>query len=474
MLILSMKGFALTCWAWLLLGIQPAIARAVIVDAPPAQINIVINDQLKQVFMGFGASQPGDQQRLFHRYGRERVIGLVNSVYDALGMNWVRLWVHSEADVGVELMKHRFYSGYVDNDYINILKGASPRNFLLAPTRGESPPGDSLDDYAEKLARFISDIRLERGVRIQATGIANEPAGFSAEQVSFTVKALRRHLDARGLADVAIIAPECASPDACATRAISVMKADAEAWRALAGVSTHSYNMGANKRVEALITGTDKQYWMTEAGRALMRKIDTAGRKILEEEEPGDTIEAATTAARFLNDMSHSVTHWFWFIGVGAFDQHPNKDSAQVLARPDDMTGGIKFNTKYFYLRQLRQTFDLGARFHAVTSTQPGRKTWDHGPKPVIVSAGASNPDGSWGFAVVNTTGLPDSKITKFHAATTYQVAITVPRAARGRSYQVFRSLPDGMAKGELVKPSQNGSISLHVRPLELLTLRSL
>lgn len=100
--------------------------------------------------------------------------------------------------------------------------------------------------------------------------------------------------------------------------------------------------------------------------------------------------------------------------------------------------------------------------------------TWHFGQKPAIVSAGASNPDGSWGFAVVNTTGLPDSKITKFHAATTYQVAITVPRAARGRSYQVFRSLPDGMARGELVMPARNGSISLRLRPQELLTLRSL
>jgi len=424
----------------------------------------IINGKQKQTFLGFGASQPTDQNRLFMQYGTARVMALAKVVYGDLGMNWARLWVHSNEKYSVMEMKQKFYQSYADNSYIKILRSSGAKNLLLAPARGELPPGESMQEYARKIAKFIFEINSERGIKINTTGIANEPAGFSAEQLHDAVKFLRIELDALGMHDVGIIGPECASPDACASRSIIAIKSDAISWNGLRGVATHSYNMGANALVENLIGGTGKEYWISEAGRMLPRLVD---------EEPGEVDEASTTAARFLNDMNHSVTHWFWFIGVGHFDKHPAKDSGQVLARPDDITGGIKLNTKYHYLKQLRSAFDLGAVFYEANSNREKRMNWGYGQKPAITASTAQNPDGSWAIGVVNTTGISTTKIAQYFPASSYRVSIKLPAGASNAVFRSYRSKPDGFLETEIVKVEKTGVVNLLVVPNELVTLRS-
>jgi hypothetical protein len=450
-----------------------ALTTAKVMAVPYSEVQVSIDDNPKQTFMGFGASQPRDQQRLFSVYGPPRVYDLLHRVYIDLGMNWVRLWVHSDAQIDVGMMKSQFYAGYLNNGYLDALKSSGVKHILLAPARGELPPTEPMQIYAHKLAQFIREIYGERGVRIDVTGVANEPAGFSAEQIKDAVKYLRMELNSTGLADVGIIAPECASPDACASMAITAMEADSMTWQGLQGVATHSYNMGANQLVENLIAGTGKEYWMTEAGRGLMRPLDSNGNPIITDEQPGDTAEASTTAARFLNDMNHSVTHWLWFIGIGAYDEHPNEDSGQVLARPNDLTGGIKYNTKYYYLKQLRATFDIGTVFRGSISTQEKDMNWGYGQKPAITVAMAQNPDGTWGIGVVNTTGIANSTIAQFFPASNYTVTIKVPTRAVGLNFQSFRSNASGYVQDRIVTMDRAGNLSVDVAPHELVTLRS-
>jgi len=429
------------------------------------EVHVSIGERPKQKFMGFGASQPTDQNRLFTHYGADRVKKISDRVYGDLGMNWVRLWVHSGAKYGVAWMKYQFYKSYFNNGYIDILKSSGVTHFLLAPARGEDKPDESMEEYAIKLAQFIYDVYKERGIRIDVTGIANEPAGFSPEQIRDTVKFLRVNLDSLGMNHVEIIAPECASPDACVVNAIKTIQASPEVWSALRGVATHSYNMGANYKVEELISDTHKEYWMTEAGRGLPRIID---------EEPGETAEASGVAARFLNDMNHSVTHWFWFIGMGHFDKHPNKDSGQVLARPSDKNGGIKFNTKYHYLKQLRTVFDLGAQFYSAVGDEEGRMNWGYGQKPAITVSMAKNVDETWAIASVNTTGIDDSRIANFFPSAIYNVSIKVPEEAANLMYKSFRSRPDGYIQSDTLMTDEYGNINFVLQPHELITLRSI
>src|SRR6185437_10789806 len=87
---------------------------------------------------------------------------------------------------------------------------------------------------------------------------------------------------------------------------IDAIQADPDAWRALSAIASHSYNMAATPEAASRIAAADgrntKDYWMTEASAN-------------GPEAPGDALQAASLASRFLNDMNHRVTHWIHFIG---------------------------------------------------------------------------------------------------------------------------------------------------------------
>ena len=435
-------------------------------------VDVTVGDTAKQSFMGFGASQPMDQDRLFSVYGAPKVTALSNAVYRDLGMDWIRLWVHAELADTLAVMKAEFYAGYIDNGYLNIIKSSGATNIILAPTVGESAPTQTMAAYAQKVAQFILDIYTERGVRVDVTGIANEPQGFTPTQLSDAARLLRAELNSRGLTSVSIIGPESASADDTAVNAINGIKSNPTSWAALLGVATHSYNMGACFIIEDTIVGTGKQYWMTEAGQCLPLSYD---------EQPGNTPEASSVAARFLSDMNNAVTHWMWFIGIGHYDSHPNNDSGQYLARPNDTTGGIKYNSEYYYLKQLRAAFNIGAVFHeAIDPTGPRkyeqRMTWSYGAKPAITVAMAKNPTGFWGIGIVNTTGITNNgKYAMFCQGKNYQTAIKVPTDALGKVFQVYRSRSDGLGydMAERLTPNKYGRLIVTVAPCELVTLLS-
>ncbi|MCD6681940.1 MAG: hypothetical protein LT102_15055 [Burkholderiaceae bacterium] len=392
---------------------------------------------------------------------RSRMLDLV---FRDLGMTIARLWVPSAESETLSGMKSKFYSGYVDNGFLGELRIRGVTTFLLAPARGESAPTESMMDYVARIAQFIQDVKEERGVAIQVTGIANEPAGFSPAQLAEAVRELRRELDQRGLSNVGIIAPECASTDACMSRAVDAMKQDSETWNSIQGIASHTYNMGANRAMVDRVIGTGKEYWITEVGRG----TPSNGR----DEQPGNAPEASVLAARFLNDMNHMVTHWVWFIGVGAWDPHFHKDSGQVLVRPDNTSGGLKIHTKYYYFKQLLSTFDQGSVFRSSSSSLFGTMEWGYGQKPGLVAAAAKNPDGSWGVAVTNITGVENSRVAWYHPAATYKVTIELPIAERLR-FGVVRSNAT-----ELLVPgtdlwTNDGAITVVLRPNELITARS-
>lgn len=433
-----------------------------------SDLRYVVLDKPKQVFQGFGASQTRDGVLIINRdYTPDLVEKMSMQVYQKLGMNWTRLWVVSSENVGSELMKYRFYKNYINNGLYKTLKQSGVQKFLLAPARGEKAPKEPMHEYAKKLARFISDIYKERGVRIDVTGFANEPQGFQHQQISQAIKYLRKELDRLGMQHVGIIGPEWANADRHAANVLADLESKPEVWDALRGISTHSYTMAAIPLIEEFVLDSNKEYWMTEAGRGLPKIID---------ENPGEINEASTVAARFLNDMNHSVTHWFWFIGFGHHDKHPNKDSGHVLVKPDgSRTGGIKFNSKYFYLKQLRQTFDLGARFYAVVPPKGLRSVWSYGQKPALTLSAAKNLDGSWGIGLVNTTGINFSNpLMQFYEAKTYSVDILLPDEVGKKKFKVYRSLPDGIRADKGVLELKEGMLSIEISPYELVTLRSI
>ena len=429
-------------------------------QSQPQPVTLTVASQPRQTFQGFGCSMVSLQATEIPAVARAKMFAMV---FGDLHMNVLRLWVQSGPDRTVEQMKAEFYRDYVESGTIADAQRQGVTTLLLAPARGEQAPTEPVPAYARRLADFILAIKTERRVRIQVTGIANEP-GFSPAQLAEAVRVLRLELDARHLKEVRIIAPEAASADATALRAIAGIKADPQAWAALDGIATHSYNMAAAPEFPKMIAGTHKQYWMTEAS-------DNGN------EREDDVDLAASITARFLNDLNHGVTHWLYFIGFhDSPDVAADNDNATKLLVYDHKQRRIFQHLKYDWFRQLRRAIPNGARIYPLTADPGGDLTFSYGQKPFLNAVAARRPDGGWSLGMVNLTGItPDTDISQWHPASSLSVTWDCPPlAARARvTWNIFRSDSNHrfVSAGQTIM--KNGKLTLMLRPGELLTLSS-
>ncbi len=448
-------------------------------------VTITVKQGAKQKFQGFGASQIRESGIDYSKLTPSQKKLLNKLVCTKTKFKIVRLWFDptkyapqpGKRDTG-DFVKSFIKSGFISDALAN---GCT--TLLLAPDKipaymGASEHGYIYDaeikNYAALLANFIRQIKQETGIKINVTGVLNEPNDkplkLSDAQWPLMIKTLRRELDHRGLKHVKIIAPELANADAIAVRVIQAIKNDPEAWRDLAGISTHSYNMAATTQISDLIAETDKEYWQTEAG--------ANGR-----EDPGDAVNAASAASRFLNDMNHRVTHWLWFIGYAPADP---KDDATRLIRYSRTPFHYDIFQKYYYFLQLSQTFDIKAQFRqSISSLERNRTmTWTYGKKPQITVASAKNPDGSWGIAVsnytsnkfVNSNASEWMKTQEGFGAESFRVTVFIEELAKTRDIkmQMYRSNSNinNIYMGSLVM--HKGKVTIpKVDSLDLITLRS-
>jgi hypothetical protein len=433
-------------------------ASAALQAETPYHINV--QSEPRQTFQGFGASQVSKE---FGHFSPEpHRSEMADLVYRDLKANILRLWVQSGPEHSVSAMKEAFYADYVDNGVIALIAERGPIKLLLAPARGPDTPKDSLPAYAEKLATFIAEMKAEKNIDIAVTGIANEPDWWTGPQLAETIKALRAELDVRNLKNVEIIAPEGASANEILDAQLDAIRADTKAWEALSGIASHSYNMAA--RDSAAERAHGKAYWMTEA-------CDDGN------EHGEDENRAATISARFLNDMNHLVTHWIYFKGFSYSPDVTTDDyTASRLSQFDGKTGEIVTNFKYYYLKALRDTFDLGATFRRCESEAEADMVYTYGQKPKVCAAAGVNPDGTWGIGIVNLTGVvPDTNITEWHPAEEITVTMEIPelKDSTPQSFRLHR-VRAGRAhgEGELVQVKR-GSLSVKVAPRELVCLRS-
>ena len=325
---------------------------------------------------------------------------------------------------------------------------------------------DAIAQHAAIIADAILDAKDKLGIHIDVSGLQNEPGRRFLDWPA-SVKALRAALDERGLKDVKIIAPEAASADASAKSMIQSLRDDPAAWAVLDGIATHSYNMAATAAFAILADG--KEYWQTESSQP--------GR----EDDPHDAQWAAVTAAQFLNDMNHGVTHWMYFIG---FMQEDPKDNGVRIIKFKRTPTGEDWMTrqyKYFYLEQLTQAFDIGAVFRSCASSTEKEMTRTYGRKPRLNAAAARNSDGTWSIGIVNGTSNDIDMSTPFNAANagrpaqTFTVTLQVEELSASGviTFHAARSSPEqaNIDEGKIVM--KNGEITLTIKPLELLTLRS-
>ncbi|MBV6623408.1 MAG: hypothetical protein KI793_10800 [Rivularia sp. (in: Bacteria)] len=461
----------------IIFGIQLCNAQAA-----GTPITVTVKQGARQTFAGLGVSQTLSKKPAYSELSQSEKDLLNKLVWNEANFKILRLWFNtnkyapqpSKQDSS-QFVKSFIESGIISDAIANgcktLLLGPGGIPKYMGPNKGGYIFDSQIKNYAALLANFIFNLKKEYGVTIHATGVLNEPNDrfirLSKTQWPIMIKTLRKELDNRGLNNVKIIAPELANADSHAVKFIKKIKEDSKAWESLAGISTHSYNMAAIKPISDLIEGTNKEYWQTEAG--------ANGR-----EAPGNALNAASAASRFLNDMNQRVTHWIWFIG---YLQADAKDDATRLIRYWSNPFRYDIFQKYYYLKQLSQAFDVGAVFRKSISSLEGEMKWTYGKKPRITVASAENPDGSWGIALSNYTSnrfiapyvSKWTRTQKGHKAQTFKVTVFVEELAQAGdiSMKVYRSNSNvnNVYTGNIVM--HNGKVTVSkVKSLDLITLR--
>ena len=458
----------------LVLALLLAVATVARASTP---LTITMHPGARQTFQGFGASlaeSPGPYGRI-SQADRDTLARLV---WQDCRFRILRLWFSPPAFAPHpgERDSAEFLRDYVTSGMTADAQRAGASTLLLAPNqvpaylgKGDVITSQGITDYANLLADFIRKVKDENGITFAASGVLNEPHDghpiIQANQWAEMVRGFRKALDERGLQLVAIIAPEHASGgDAYCMQSLESIRRDTEAWRALGGAASHSYNMGVTERMAAL--AGDKPFWMTEAAAN-------------GPEEPGDALAAASLAARVLNDLNHRTTDWIHFI-------------AYHLADPaDDQTRMIRYWTtpfryeilqKYSYYQQLSQTFDVGAVFrHSTSSLGDPEMTWTYGKKPKLVAAAARNADGTWAVGLANFTHTScadrrDNEDQHGFPAETFDVTVVIDelRAAGDLIMQVNRSNHGINNRPAGTVTLRHGCVTLRdVAPCDLITLRA-
>lgn len=468
--------------------ISPFLATLIVLLFPfsawasPSAISITVQPGARQTFRGLGASVfPWTPSVVYNaQVTPAQTQQMAHLLWHDARLRSVRLWIHP----GQEPIDY-YIDGYVRTHKLPEAIAAGAKDLILAPDYIPKAMNDGhgyireafIPEYAALLAGFIREFRDKTGILINNCGVLNEPndrpVKFSDAQWPVMVKALRQALNAHGLQTVKIVAPESAN---CGTDAYAIgdsFKADPEAWQDLAGVATHSYNNAATEDMAGRVV--DKEYWITEAGGM----TDT-------DETAGAAMQAASVASRFLNDVNHRVTHWQFFIGAEQTD--PRGNTGRIL-KYDVSPFRLTILQKYYSLKQLSDTFDVGASFRHSLSSLDGEMTYtySHAPehKPHLNAAVAQNPDGTWGIGLSNFTSdtfaAPSTpawvREQGGYPAQTFTIAIRVPELALIKTllFAVRRSnagandVPVGMLvmhQGRLTVPN--------IGPLDVITLRSM
>jgi O-glycosyl hydrolase len=450
-------------------------------------VEITVRPEPRQTFGGFGASMV-ENPRYKDLVSAEHRELLARLLWKDLNLKVMRLWFDPGAYEPAygRYDPSRFVKAYVSSGRIAEARANGVEVLLLAPSchlparlaGGKSLVEEKKEtflkagmerEYAALLATFLKQLKDETGVVLDATGIVNEPPPqFGPAQMAGVVRCLREELDERGLRAVKIIAPETCNTDGVFNQMVDALKADPAAWRALDGVASHSYNMGATEDLEQRLLGTGKGYWMTEAGAN-------------GPEQTNDVGAAAALASRALNDLNHLCTHWIWFIGAERHD--PRDDQTRLIRWRPDPGFGYDLLAKYHYLQQLSQAFAPKAVFRKCESSLDKQMVWTYGRKPHVNAAAARNRDGRWAVAISNFTAPvfdDPAKLTKWEAeqggwpGETFSVTVALPgKEPAGARFAVRRSNAARKNWADGTVEAKDGRVTVTVGPLELVTLRS-
>jgi hypothetical protein len=260
--------------------------------------------------------------------------------------------------------------------------------------------------------------------------------------------------------------------------------------------------MGANGDIRTLVTESGKPYFVA-AGANLVSAAPSMEKAYNHEHSAYDDHYAAEQAARMFNDFNHMCSYWATYMGVEDFYYYESAHrliwlfDGKIDSRVD--TAGMAWldttdtyccltTLKYYYLRHIAQTFDVGCRFRRCMSNRnlPTKDmVYTFGQKPAINVTAAYNPDSTWSIGLVNLTSLISDTIdscdwhpiqlTKYYDADTFEVTVHVEELANAGdpAFGVLRSNKHAVLAVKDSVWMTNGKLTISVPPREMVTLRS-
>lgn len=385
----------------------------------------------RQTLIGMGATE--GVPRNYSRLPLDSRLDMARMIWghDGLGFRVCKLWADPRwAPNGAQMLSSykRFYED-INSVQTNMI-------WLYGAVGNAAREG--LENYAAHHAQMVADCK-EGGLVFQYAGTCNEPNDhtlYAPTQAAEVVKDFRAELDKRGLQNVKILSPECASVDATGMSYIQDIKNDPAALAGLTAFASHSANMCFTPAYYNLCHVPGKESWMTEG--------DANG-----PEETNDAGLAASFAARACNDFNFGCQVWLHFL---AYLEYDAGDNATRIMGYDQNTGEHQPFLKYYYYKQLRLAFRDGCVFRSSTGSDTredryGTMCLTYGDKPAIVGAAGQNVDGSWGLNIVNLTGEPtrrgDSRgSANYQPAATYDITYHVAELEKAGTvrFTLYRS----------------------------------
>jgi hypothetical protein len=428
-------------------------------------ITVSANPERIHTYEGLGASTNdfGGYSRLPEETRRD----MSNLLFGLPGFRYLRLW-------GLSNLNDNSYTFYKGNhlQYADAKKArANLGNDTILVLFGPAGKIGDLRSYASYYAQQIKDLDSLYTMRVDVTGIANEPNNndnLKAEQVPVLVRYFREELDKRGLQHIKIIAPETSNLDHIAWQMTEAIVADPGAMDVLYGFSTHSYNMCVTNDYARYVAATGKKYWQTESSEN-------------GPEGYTDSIRAVQALHRVISDINLGVNVWFFFFAYwGFWDQ----DNAINIIVWHNETGEYNVLLKYFYFRQFCHTFDAGAQMRLCTSNLPVRSSGSHadvymentyGLKPPLCACGGQNPGGDWSFALTNMTGVFSSWAgSQYYPYASYDVTFFVEEleAAAPHNYCVMKC--NNGTRNVIIDTvtMKNGRFTVTISPMDMLSIR--
>ncbi len=434
----------------------------------PETLQIEVGTTPRQAYQGLGASFRG-----YNVIPEAKRLELADLVVRDLGMRYNRVWISDLDTRTVDQAVNSFVSTVINTGQLTAFANRGITHTIVTPARGPHVPPD-INAYSDMIAEILFRLRRDHNVNIYATTFTNEPAvgnaapKWTALQIRQGMTRLRERLDARPeTASIHLLGPETDNSNKEMRDVLNLLRGD-PIWQRLHGVSSHSYSNGGNDWTTPVLD--DKPWWQTESSE-------------LGNEQLGDDVRGVKNASRFLNDMNHLITHWFYFIG---FQQSPTGDpdrGAKLIAWNPNTNENLIF-LKYHYLKRLTETFEPGAVFRRTTNpnrvrNQPASMQWKDPEKPATNAAVARNQDGSWAIGITNNTGLPAYSNDTFRATQHYNTRINIPELANAGNitFNVWRTSKANVKEALGTVTMVDGVINLsgiHVlNPRDLITLRS-